>query len=328
MKESKVVKLLKERKMSLFVVVSALIMLIGLSYAWLQITLKGENDLVLRAGTLELNLDDSMEGGISLADVVPVSDKVGLASEGYTFTLENTGTIDSKYELYLDDLDLSDADTRMSDSFIKYQLAREDEIIGYDLLSSIGAHPKRMLDSFEIAPGEKYTYKLKMWIDASATNEVMGTVFKGQLRIEAMQGEGVELYKKIAKEAVPDDIQSEFVTASTGVDFSQISSNTNGKGVYTLSSTKNDKYPVYYYRGAVTNNNIKFANFCWKIVRTTEAGGVKLIYNGLPNASGWCSNTTGESTTLKRQVAFLPRCFARENKAEASISEASKGPAF
>ena len=53
-------------------------------------------------------------------------------------------------------------------------------------------------------------------------------------------------------------------------------------GIYELSSTKNDEYPVYYYRGAVTNNNVVFANFCCKMVRTTSTGGVKLIYNGVP----------------------------------------------
>ena len=62
-------------------------------------------------------------------------------------------------------------------------------------------------------------------------------------------------------------------------------------GKYMIESTKNDKNPVYYYRGAVTNNNVKFANFCWKIVRTTETGGVKLIYNGVPAGDGSCNNT-------------------------------------
>ena len=79
--------------------------------------------------------------------------------------------------------------------------------------------------------------------------------------------------------------------------FSQISSDTNGKGLYILSSTVNDQYPILYYRGAVENNNVKFANFCWKIVRTTETGGVKLIYNGQSDENGRC-NTTGSSTTI------------------------------
>ena len=52
--------------------------------------------------------------------------------------------------------------------------------------------------------------------------------------------------------------------------------------------------PVYYYRGNVDNRLI-FANFCWRIVRTTETGGVKLIYDGVPS-NGQCNNTGDNST--------------------------------
>lgn len=54
----------------------------------------------------------------------------------------------------------------------------------------------------------------------------------------------------------------------------------SGNGVYTYYSTANDDYPVHYYHGNVTNNNVVFGNMCWKIVRTTSTGGVKLVYNG------------------------------------------------
>ena len=77
----------------------------------------------------------------------------------------------------------------------------------------------------------------------------------------------------------------------TNIDFGVASSETNGDGVNTISGTENDQYPVYYYRGNVTDNNVKFANFCWKMVRTTDTGGVKLIYNGVPAEDGSCNNT-------------------------------------
>ena len=38
-----------------------------------------------------------------------------------------------------------------------------------------------------------------------------------------------------------------------------------------------------------------FANYCWRIVRTTETGGVKLIYDGVPS-NGQCNNTGSNST--------------------------------
>ena len=52
--------------------------------------------------------------------------------------------------------------------------------------------------------------------------------------------------------------------------------------------------PVYYYKGNVQNNNVFFAGFCWKIVRTTETGGVKIVYNGVQK-NGSCNNTGTDS---------------------------------
>ena len=106
------------------------------------------------------------------------------------------------------------------------------------------------------------------------------------------------LAKIMAENAYLDNAKSEYVSSCSGVNFGNTSSNTNGKGIYEIASTKNDAYPIYYYRGAVTNNNVKFGGFCWKAIRTTDTGGVKLIYNGSPDGSGNCTNTTGTSTQI------------------------------
>lgn len=105
------------------------------------------------------------------------------------------------------------------------------------------------------------------------------------------------LYDLIKEQAVMDNVASTYVSSNSGINFDKISSTTNGKGVYTRAGTENDKNPVYYYRGDVNNNNVKFANYCWKIVRTTSAGGIKMIYNGLPDENGYCDNT-GDDTTI------------------------------
>ena len=106
------------------------------------------------------------------------------------------------------------------------------------------------------------------------------------------------LAKIMAVNASLDNGKSEFVTSCNGVDFSSSNNDTNGKGIYEIASTKNDEYPIYYYRGAVDNNNVKFGGFCWKAIRTTDTGGVKMIYNGTPDESGNCTNTTGANTQI------------------------------
>lgn len=59
-------------------------------------------------------------------------------------------------------------------------------------------------------------------------------------------------------------------------------------GAKLVTSTINDNYKIYYYNSN-SNNHVYFANNCWQIVRTTETGGVKLIYEGKPT-NNTCEN--------------------------------------
>ena len=65
-------------------------------------------------------------------------------------------------------------------------------------------------------------------------------------------------------------------------------------GLYDGEGADTYANPVYYYKGNVQNNNVLFAGFCWKIVRTTETGGVKIVYNGIQK-NGSCNNTGTDS---------------------------------
>ncbi len=89
------------------------------------------------------------------------------------------------------------------------------------------------------------------------------------------------------------------VDTSTVINFANASSDTNGKGVYILPGTENDEHPIYFYRGAINNNNVVFGGFCWQIVRTTDTGGIKMIYNGLPDISGSGSNISYNCGTTR-----------------------------
>jgi len=179
---------MNKHKMSVLIIMSAIVILLGLSYAWIKITLRGEKELRLTAaGNLLLILDDSMTDGIAIENAIPITNEEGKIQKGYEFTLENRGNIDSDYTIYLDDLEIESTQQRMKDQYVKYCLTRDGKEIGLDVLSTTGEVPNRVIDTGDIAPGEKYRYELKIWIDYNAGNEVMGTVFKGQLRIEGIQ---------------------------------------------------------------------------------------------------------------------------------------------
>ena len=109
-----------------------------------------------------------------------------------------------------------------------------------------------------------------------------------------------------------DNIRSTNVSASTGIDFNKISGDTNndgiddnGKGLYILSSTESDAYPIMYYRGNIDDNNVYFAGYCWQIIRTTDTGGIKMIYNGENTGTDdepICNNSIGTDRQITLDI--------------------------
>jgi len=125
-------------------------------------------------------------------------------------------------------------------------------------------------------------------------------------------------------------IASAYNNLDTNVNFGSGSSDTNGIGLMMRDGTQNDEYPIVYYRGDVSNNNVIFADLCWLIVRTTETGGIKLVFNGpvVENADGTesCSNYSGVGgETANTNYTDV---YAR-NKAELfNVMPVSKSPVF
>lgn len=92
--------------------------------------------------------------------------------------------------------------------------------------------------------------------------------------------------------------------------------------VYGVASDASNDYPIYFYRGILDTdaglgtygsdgqadtwpNYVKLGNgTCWRIVRTTGSGGVKMIYNGIygANTNGSCANAT--TNTQVRKAGF------------------------
>jgi len=65
---------------------------------------------------------------------------------------------------------------------------------------------------------------------------------------------------------------------------SELVSDKSEKGLY---QTTENEVPIYYFRGSVSNNYVKFGGFYWRVVRTNSDGSIRLLYAGTtPNATG------------------------------------------
>mgnify|MGYP004659461321 CR=1 FL=1 len=67
--------------------------------------------------------------------------------------------------------------------------------------------------------------------------------------------------------------------------------------LYTNKSDNGTRIYYFYNGNTTSNNNVTFGGYCWKIIRTTETAGVKMIYNGVPT-NGACTNATGDAATI------------------------------
>ena len=60
----------------------------------------------------------------------------------------------------------------------------------------------------------------------------------------------------------------------------------------SMDASKSTQKIYYYYGSDATKNNVLFAGLCWQMIRTTDTGGVKMIYNG-EAVDNQCLSTRG-----------------------------------
>ncbi len=73
---------------------------------------------------------------------------------------------------------------------------------------------------------------------------------------------------------------------------------TTDEGVYSMAD---DYGTSYYYRGAVTNNYVKFANKWWRIIRINGDGSIRMIYDG---TQGYANGTSNTARSALQRITF------------------------
>lgn len=209
--------LLKENRALLILIALAVVTLMGSSYAWYSVSFKSNKEQTLTAGTLSLTLNEKTES-ITLTNAVPQSDEDGLENTPYNFSLTNNGTLSSSYSIYLDDLSLTASSTRLSDSFIKYNIQEKQIDTGTKILA---AQKDRKIIEGVIDAGETIDFSLRIWVSEEATASISGQEFRAKLRIEGNQVKNNPNPPELVGDMIPviyDESTSNWVKSSTNSD--------------------------------------------------------------------------------------------------------------
>lgn len=160
----------------------------------------------------------------------------------------------------------------------------------------------------QLSNNEIYKYLIVVYIDNSLVgNDVIGSSFAGNISAEAYQGKLGADYTLQRLNSLNNTIK---VDISKTPDFSTVSGNNGvkrslnggstiasnqGDGTKGIYKTEDDFGTSYYFRGAVENNYVKFANYYWRIIRINGDGSVRMIYAGTSaHANGYDDSITDD----------------------------------
>ena len=287
---------MKNKKIIILIILIliSILTLIGSSYALLSKTFTSKK-LSVEVGTLKVDFTEG--NAITMDNAMPMTDENGMNTTPYTFTITNSGTIDSYYTISNEE----DSNNTLDTTYLKYKLVSND---GYDSgikrLKDIGTGTYRIVDERGLVKNKSTTYKLYLWIASDAGNDIQNKIYKSKIIVNSTSNKTLDTYcldngfTKLSdcmlvmnNHEATTDIAKTNIKAKGTPDFSKTATTDEG-----LFMAEDDEGESYYYRGAVKNNYVSFAGFTWRIIRRNGDGSVRMIYSGKKTSD------TGDAVTI------------------------------
>ena len=292
MEQEKIEK--KHKRIMIYVMIISLICVVGVSYAFFTAGMSSETSTTVRAdaGTMKITYDGG--ANINLAGIYPKDDV--WATKTITVTGNNTTDAEMYYKLTL----VVDSNTFKTDDPLQYELVSTNTSTNGKIIPAIskknitGTSIELGKGHFIKANNAKHTYLLKIYYPKKTTsqNANQGAAFSAHVEITSAKAPTVSNLAEtiLAKNEVKTPITTPGAAISTASEA-------------LLASAEDDYGTSYYFRGAVKNNYVEFANKCWRIVRVSGDGSVKLILHN--------DNTAGVANPCDSANSSASAAFAR-----------------
>ena len=339
----------KKRMLILCIMLAAVLMITGVSYAVFTNYSSQTDANTLAASCMDLEFNGQNE--INLLNTYPISEGEALEQTPYTFTIKNK--CDNYIEYYVIASVISTTN-KVDSKYVKVSLLGDNDLNGTVINTLESISTPQSLSKYSITENyilkrgdgiskdESRTFNFRMWLDSSNKDiwtrediegknyqvkiSVVGTVKtrpKDDLYVAALidgvesstfpttdkytatvectrNGKKIDAKERIEWSGTEWELTTKinggnvrcnatFITkvptfAETILAKNKVKTplTTPGAAISTadealLASTEDDYGTSYYFRGAVKNNYVEFANKCWRIVRISGDGSVKLI---------------------------------------------------
>ncbi len=265
----------KKKKLGLYYgLLVTVICIIGVSFAWFRLYLsQTENNTIASRTCFNTTLTEDTSK-ISLTDAFPIIDEDGLKQTPFTFTIKNNCNSYVKVYITIDSTYRESTNTSyLKDNYMKVNISPKGTttgksvILGSQTLTDLENNRKGyIIVSTGLNANEEKSYDLRIWMDSAVTTEQgLNKNWSGKIVVVSNASNKPTFAETIlANNEVKTPISTPGVAVSTNEEA-------------LLASTEDDYGKSYYFRGAVTNNYVEFANKCWRIVRVGGDGSVKII---------------------------------------------------
>ena len=242
-------KALDKKYQIALLVIAIMLIISGVSYAYFAVVANGtSNNNIVTSGTMKIKFTDGPE--ISLENAIPGD------SLTKTFTVENTGTVNTTYDIYLSDV----VNTFIDKTDLVYTLTSDKgaNITEETLLPSDTAKIVSM-QSISVNEKQSYTLTIKFLNKDEQQDDNQGKIFKGKITVVGA-GQTVGSGKDYTIASYVDGVASNFPAKDTGYTVSSVDCN-NGAigewnygswGLYVSNNTQTNTVCSVYFNTAVT----------------------------------------------------------------------------
>lgn len=170
-----------KKYLPIYMIMLSIVLLMGTSYALLRSSHQGENTYTMNVGTLQVTFVDSATNALTLENAYPMTDDEGMSeTKELTFTVKNTGTVTSKYSVYIEETSTSPE----FKSVIRYISNKNNT--GYNSPKTL-ASDKYIDSESSLGVSATATYKVKAWISDVADSTYMNKTFTARIVVDATQ---------------------------------------------------------------------------------------------------------------------------------------------
>ena len=290
-------KNINKRKIYISLLVSV-ICIISVSYAFFVLYLRQTDNNAVTALSCFTSTLTEENSAINLSNEFPIKDEDGIKKTPFTFKITNNCNNYVKAYITIDPLKEGTANYILS-KYMKANVSTKGSTDGTSLI--IGTQNTKVLDNKHngyivkevgLNSKESKEFDLRLWIDYDTTKEqAAGMTYLSQVVIVTEPGIDNTLAGTVLRN---NKVQTPLTTPGAAI-------STASEAL--LASAEDNNGTSYYFRGAVKNNYVEFANKCWRIVRVGGDGSVKLILHN--------DNTTGAANPCDAANNSASAAFAR-----------------